>query len=460
MTEIMEDSVEIDLTIDGEDWDLIEAEVELSQVAVPNYVDLVMTPAPSSVDNLPSDITELVGAGFSLSANNELISERTTDANEDSLLFEGNLANISPTGENVYEAIAYDPGQQAFNIGAESGSVINQTIDLKTSTFLEPDSPVGEQTGIYPIKASRLVQEVLNEAGINDFEINLFDRGRVMISNSPVLQYEITTATDEILTFQSRKVPVKAALNRAREMCRAEWWFDKSGTFHFGTPEVVKHELQYITNTSAGITTPPYQSVRVIGSNIATTDGYGSAHLLQDQSKQIVQEARIARPARSGSQAEKVIVLNETVEPVFEYVNAEISTEQQAENTALKICDELAKQQASGEITVVGFPEVTPFDGLVMPQAANPEGTNYNPNQPMGGQVYGVYKVKHRLNAEDGFITKITVSGPTEVTRTAVVPREDAIATSIDRDVYRDDDARREYVSGAGFGGLAQGDGI
>lgn len=455
MTQIIEDNVQVDLLIDGVEWYLIDAKVELSQVALPNYVDLVMTPKPSEIDKLPDDIRELVGSSFSLSANNELISERDTDAEEDSLLFAGNLANISATGENVYEGIAYDPGQQAFNIGAESGSVINQNLDLQTSAFLEPDAPVGEEVGRYSIKASRLVQLILNEAGITDFEIKLYDGGLIQKLAGPSA-YEINVATDEILTFQSRRVPVKTALNRAREMCRAEWWFDKSGTFHFGTPQPTKHELSLITDTSAGITTPPYQSVRVIGSGVATTDGYGSSHLLQNPGEQIVKEARIGRPQRSGEQSEKVIVLGETIEPVFEYVNAEISTEQQAQNTALKICDELIKQQAQGEITVVGFPEVVPFDGLVMPQAHNPDGTNYHPNQPMGGQVYGVYKVQHRLNNSDGFVTKITVAGPTEITRTAVVPQENAIATSIDRDVYKKDNEgnveRRPYGPGAGTG--------
>jgi hypothetical protein len=521
MTDIIEDNVDVDLQIgtagegfssgssepgvsafddDALYWDVIEMKVEITQVAVPNYVKGKVTPRPETTSklveilnsdpgetdspdeptaagNLPNNgISKLVGSRFRLEVDNDLVAvpgdgdpaTRGTTAevapqDEDNLLFDGRLANISPVGTNLYEIVAYDPGQQAFNIGEESGSIINQKLELTGSSVTgirEPeDAADNNVTGEHEVPASEIVQFIVDEAGLGAKTVVDVSRTSTFSFGSIGRTFEY----DPLIEFKKSVVPVKDALNRVREATRSEWWFDKDGTFYFGDPAelgggVQTYEVNLIKDTSAGITTPPYQSVRVIGSGVATTEGWSGNAKIQDDEEKIVKEANIGLPDAGGSQAEIVIELDpdRLFEPTFKYINAEISTDEQAQNTALKIADELIKQQASGKVTVVGFPEVQPFDGIIMPNTES---------QPMGGQLYDVYAVRHKINASDGFVTEIEVAGPNpnlrgDIDTTTTVEGEDGeteeqrniIATSIDRDVYTPDGKRRAFGPGAGSG--------
>jgi hypothetical protein len=511
MTDIIEDNLDVDLQIgtagkgfsagnseagesafdeDALFWDVVEMKVEITQVAAPNYVkgkvtprpetlgelSDILNPAPGETDapdeptaagNLPNNgISKLVGSRFRLEADNDLVAvpsdgdsaaNRDTSENvdqvEDSLLFDGRLANISPVGTNVYKIIAYDPGQQAFNIGEESGSVINQKLELTGSSVTgirDPqDAEDNNVTGEHEIPASELVQFIIDEAGLGSKAIvELTD------SSEQSLRRSITGSTEVLIPFKKSVVSVKEALNKVREQTRSEWWFDKDGTFYFGDPAelgggVETYELSLIKETSAGIVTPPYQSVRAIGSGVATTEGWAGNSKIQNDEDKIVKEVNIGFPDSGGSQSEVVLELDpdQLFEPTFKYINAELSTEEAVQNSALKIADELIKQQASGKVTVVGFPEVQPFDGILMPNTED---------QPMGGQLYDVYSVRHKLNASDGFVTEIEVAGPNPRLRGEIDVGEEGnrniIPTSIDRDVYTPDGERRAFGSGAGTG--------
>lgn len=508
MTEIIEDNVDTRLQIgttrdgfaagntepgvstfndDAIFWDVIEMKVEITQVAMPNYVKGKVTPQPQftgalndilnpdagetdapdeavSEGSLPNNgISKLVGSRFRLEVHNDLVAvpsdgeetpisrATTTDVppeQEDNLLFDGRLANISPIGTNLYEVIAYDPGQQAFNIGEESGSVINQKLELTGNSVTgirEPEAAAdNNKTGEHVINATQLVNFVTDAAGIGSKKV-----------------IKITGDVDTV-SFKKSVVPVKDALNKVREETNSEWWFDKDGTFYFGDPGelaggVEVYETRLIKDTSAGISTPPYQSVRVIGSGVATTEGWAGNSQIQDDDQKIVKEANIGLPQSGGSQAEVVIELDpeELFEPTFKYINAELSTDEAVQNTTLKVANELIKQQASGNVTVVGFPEVEPFDGIVMPNTQD---------QPMGGQLYEVYAVRHKINPSDGYVTEIEVAGPSQAVRQKIdtdrfvvedgelTEKSNIIATSIDRDVYTPDGKRRAFGPGAGQG--------
>lgn len=503
MTEIIQDFVDVDLQIgtgrDGivdviggsfEDdalfWNVIEMEVELTQAASPNYVKGKVSPKPEYTDTLdeilstgtsPADtsdsnvlpnngISKLVGSHFRLEVDNEFVtvqSDQTTnkirqtsdsvsDVDEDRLLFNGRLANISPIGTNLYEIIAYDPGQQAFNIGAESGSIINQKLDFtgNSISFRDPEDEVDNNiTGDTSETAIDIVESVVDAAGLSS-------RTKILTEDFKADTGSAAVPADQFIRVDFKKlvVPVKEALNRVRELTNTEWWFGKNGVFYFGDPGndalgdsgSQVYETRLITDTSAGITTPPYQSVRVIGRGVASTEGWTGNASIQDENDALVVTANIAQPDAGGQQAETIIQLDpiSLQEPTFKYINAEIATDKQAQNTALKIANELIKQQASGTVTVVGMAEVEPFDGILMP---NTEA------QPMGGQLYDVYAVRHRLNASDGFVTEIEVAGPNPRIRAEAdvgEESEDIIATSIDRDVYTPDGERRAFGSGAG----------
>lgn len=440
MTQIFNDNVEVTLTIDGDPWRVKDAEVELSRMDTPNYADLLMVPDPDETAlDLPTPIDKLIGSDFRLEADNTLISERATDAEEDNLLFDGLLANISATGRNVYEGIAYDPGQQPFAIGedddgeqtaeteaAAGGSIMNDKIVINQAEY-DYDIMFNATSGVtfeeQTIQASELVERAVEKVGIDEYEIDLREGGITVEGQNG----SYTGGFERTFVFADNLIPVREALNKAREWCKAEWWFDKEGVFHFGVPRPTRHELRFITDADAGKTTPPYQSVRVIGSGAASAEGYARTSMeIEDK---IVVEAEIALDENRDA-TPNFVTPGEGKQPRFDYHNLEVSTDAQARATVTKLIEDLAEQQADGSVTVVGFPEIVPMDGIVMPSGEEgdyPEDDIRNA-QPMGGLGYNVYKVTHRLNSSDGFITKIQVAGVTGVTKT-VVSSEQASTT-------------------------------
>jgi len=428
MSEIYNDNVQIDMTIGGDEWLVSEAEVQLSQVDTPNFVDInKMVPAEGV--KVPSPVTSLVSKDFELHADNDLYSERASDASEDTLLFKGKLANISAIGTKSYEGIAYDPSQQPVAAPGEgsgfggNGSVLNHKIyvrspyygvlfqwGLTSGTTYEPKTRKGSEL------AAKVAREI---PGVDDYEIQLTKGG--VTREGP--NGSVTGAFDRELKFENVTTTIQNAVTKIKEECECDWWFDKEGKLYFGVPEPIAHELRFITDASDGITTPPYQSVKVIGSGVATEEGYSK--------KQLVAEDRITIKATFAEKkpGEYQAVFEEDAEtdlpePMFTYRNAEISTEAQARSTAKKIVEDLAKQAADGEITVTGFPEITPFDAVIMPHASEEKKEkgipNYQEGMPMGGNRYGVYKVVHRLNGSDGFKTKVEVCGLSNVAGIAV----------------------------------------
>lgn len=417
MTQVFNDTVETELLIDGAEWLVVEAIVERTREATPDYVDMIIVPDRESAETeIPSrnEIDNLIGAPFELYADNQLISERVTNAEEDSLLFKGNISNITPTGEKSFEALAYDPSQQAFaETEGGGGSLKNTTFRPKPPKY-GYNAMYNESSGVtyqpITVTVKELVESALDALNINNYEIRVQKGGIERDGYTGAFNKEITLERQPQMT-------VKEALEKAREAAAAEWWFDKEGVFHFGLPDPTRHNLQYITDTSAGKTTPPYQSVKVIGSGAASQEGFSRTSMeIEDK---IVKEANLAvRESENGKQS-IVPDYDPTVlkEPVFEYKNLSVSTDKQAENTVKRIVEDIGEQQAEGKVTVVGFPEVVPLDGIVMPQATDNNGENYNPRQPMGGYGYNVYKVTHFLNGSDGFTTEIEVSGLTGITK-------------------------------------------
>jgi hypothetical protein len=520
MTEILQDNVDTVLQIgttgetitegssepgtytinesDGIFWDVVEMEVELTQAPKPNYAKGKVTPKPQYRQTLQEKLdisaqnpgarataegetpnrgfSRLIGSKFVFEAQNNFVAQEGADtttvprasdpsADSDDLLFNGRLANISPIGTDLYKVTAYDPGQQVFNFGESSGSLINQKLELTGNTVsglagepLDPSEQAAippepnNEPGEYEIAAEDLVNFIVREAG---FSKKVVDTESLQQFGAGPRGIRLNLGGEDIyISFKKSVVTVKKALNKLRNQARAEYWFDKDGTFYFGDPAtlgggVSTYRVNLITDTSAGITTPPYQSVRVIGSGVASESGWAGNAKIQSQSDKIVKEANIGLPDTTPGSPAIQLDPGTLFEPTFKFIDSSISTEQTAENTALKIADKLIAQQAEGTVTVVGFPEIQPFDGILLPNT---------PDQPMGGQLYDVYAVKHRLNADDGFITEISVAGPNPNIRGTIdgseAGKSNQISTPLDLDnaVYTPDGETRAFAPGAGEG--------
>lgn len=134
-------------------------------------------------------------------------------------------------------------------------------------------------------------------------------------------------------------------------------------------------DVRYITQTSAGKQTPPYQRVVVTGGRNATADE--GSHM-------------IGRDPVVGTAGEG--------EPVFRTTDHSITTQENADLAAKDILQELQRQQATGSVTVVGRPDIRPLDSVTLPDH-------------LGGESYAVGSITHTINNTDGFITKIGCEG-------------------------------------------------
>jgi hypothetical protein len=259
---------------------------------------------------------------------------------------------------------------------------------------VEQENAEGKVTEILSYYA---VKYILDELGITDRDI------------SGIIKREGTEYTVGEETYKGGyNVPLQFAdpsgtaaelLDQIATLTESTYWFDKEGTFIFGPPDISEYNLRYITETTAGITTPPYQSVKVIGTGVASEEGFTATNQITEEP--IVKTAALEPVDQSEGGFE--VRENALRDPVYRYKSADLVTDQQVELAVNDLIQKIGEQQKTGEITVVGFPEVTLDDVLVMPDT---------PSQPMGGEDYSVTKITHRINNSDGFTTKIQVTAP------------------------------------------------
>lgn len=449
-----DDIQEAKLLIDGDPWFLLQSRVELSTASTPDYVNLILAPTPSTAEDLPDDPTLTQENGGLLGATFELIIDTELSAgprgNEITKIFTGNLANLSRAGQGAWEGIAWDPSHQVFASGegeANAGNFLNSRINIPASSDEPkgPDSalPNGQLTTVqFPtkgslntpsatmIRATNLVELIIEASPLESYQVetHFADSPGVKIGTRPDGS-EVYGGIDRYLFFSNQRISISDALERIENATNSTWWFDRDGIFHIGAPTpgnpIQSYNLKFITDTTAGKTTPAWQGVRVIGSGVVSEDGWDRANMNPDN------------PAISAARLSENGVIDEgkLAEPVFTYRNLEIQTKAEADAVAKEIVNKLQKQQADGTVSVVGFPEIRPLDAIEMPNTEH---------QPMGGARYSVQKVVHKINPKDGFITDIHVGGLT---------RESSTLYEEDIDLEK---AENVFGGGAGAGGRIQ----
>lgn len=413
----------ISLKIDGSEWYPLEINVELTTHATPDYVDMIISPPSSVLENLdgsPSQTAEnggLLGTEFTLDVNTEL--EFGGRSTEQTRIFTGKLANLSTAAQGAWEAVAFDPSHQSFasaDTVENQGNFFNSTINLPASTdstkFEENDPYFAQPSITKPyasqIKASELAKNIIEESDIsssaNDYEIKLADHPGYTIGKRPDGSL-VQGGIDRLLFFSSQEITVKEALERITTATNSAYWFDENGKFYIGAVEqgspIDVFDLSFITETSAGKSTPAWQGVQVIGSGVVSEDGWDKTNMNSENPS--LSAAALKDDGKTDTDKLK--------EPVYTYRNLEIQTQAEADAVAKEIVNDLKDQQEKGKVSVVGLPEIRPLDAIQMPQASDENAPNYNPDQPMGGKRYSVVKVVHKINPSDGFVTDIHVGG-------------------------------------------------
>lgn len=426
MTEIYQDNLDVTAIIGGDktgrdeysqrlenmrnddtdvnEWEIVEAEVVLTHRSTPNYVDMIIVPGeetdyPAIPQRRPGEdgavdrsIDGMLGKTFTLDVDTDI--RATTPGPEVTRLFTGNIANMTPMGDGSFEAIANDRTQEPF-LDDETGA--GRDIQNDTIVIARPTAGPGgtiSNVGDRSLRVSEIIEKICEKLDIPQDERHInVERGGKNVGETPNGE-TILKGFDAKIEFEAWVINIQDALTRAEEASNAYWWFDRYGEFHFGPlipdEDIRSYEMQFITDSSAGLTTPPYRSVKVIGDGVASEEGWTRSSMISESKYTTGGNVYVDEDSA------------ELAEPTFVYRNMEISTASEADNVRNKIVDKLRKQRASGTITLVGFPELYPNDAVQMPN---------DESQPMGGERYGVNSVTHRLNSSDGFITKVEVEG-------------------------------------------------
>ena len=451
------DELKPELIIDGQEWNLISAKVVHSQTEQPNYAEIKCVPSLDiGADALPESLPSLRGSSAQLSCKTDLSEARANIAEEngaefetDSLLFGGRVARIYPVGDKSVDVVLFDPGQSLFeqssgespeeddeqtddntpggggtatgprqedttisedeessssSQGADQTSIQNKVIDLTESQFTREVEQEEAEGKVTEILAYYAVKYILDELGITDRDIS----GIIKREGTEYTVGEETYKGGYNVPLQFPEPTGTAAelLDKVATLTDSTYWFDKEGTFIFGPPDISEYKLRYITDTTAGITTPPYQSVKVIGTGVASEQGFAATSQIAENP--IIKRANLSPISQSGESSSdegSAIQTDPSVlrEPTYTYKSADLVTDQQVQSAVNNIATKIYEQQKTGEITIVGFPEVTLDDVLIMPDTDT---------QPMGGEDYAVTKITHRINNGDGFTTKIEVTAP------------------------------------------------
>jgi len=273
---------------------------------------------------------------------------------------------------------------------------------------------IGTEEKFY-FPTSILEGKIVDKVGIKDYEISIGENTEIGTERKSLKEgYSYETP----VRFEATEAPAMSVLEKLSEHTNSVWWFDGSGTFHFGEPKTEIYKLSYVKDASAGKTTPPYQSVKVIGGGGASTNSIDKSSLMEKTPTTVARSIKNVKIAR---QREKIkqeegddfneqedltqnqrdvyeVQKGELVEPTFVYRDKSIMSKKEAQAIANAIITKLVTQTMQGYVKIVGWANIEPFDIIEMPDY-------------MGSEQYLVQGVKHTLDTSNGFETRIEVGG-------------------------------------------------
>lgn len=190
---------------------------------------------------------------------------------------------------------------------------------------------------------------------------------------------------DRITTANFTSTSCRDALKQLCEFWGLWWYVDADNIVHIVDAEDGiegdEHTLQYVTETSDGLQTPPYRRVIVRGGPDTDESGSTSHMFSRNQVQGVAWDEGIDPSAET-----------------FVYEDRSITSARVAQNVAEGILREAKRQAQTGEITVVGDPALRPLDVVMLPDS-------------MGGVEYVVGSIVHEISNSDGYVTTIGLSG-------------------------------------------------
>ncbi|AGM11353.1 late control GPD [Halogranum tailed virus 1] len=388
---VYDQELHVEVDIGGNKWKPIDGNVTRSRYNEADTVQMMAVPDPDeNPDAVPveeQEITVRLGPRSSVTTDGE-----RDFVNDDLLVtvFTGYVTNVFDFGDGSWEIEA-----------------VNYMLDLKTTNvYVSVDTY---------ISTSNLVEEVVKDvnlfAGIDlDYNIDLSPTfpGPYGYSRWSATGQQ-PEATDELISREYTGVKAAKVLDELSEAANAIWWIDANNTLQFGPTNTAAHKLSWVTETSAGKQTPPYKSVKVVGDNIVSTEGWARSQMLSEATG--LSQGQLQR---LGAEDEE-IGAGGLVPPTFTYRNESIKTQAEAEQIRNRILDELQQQQAGGHVTIVGRPMIDILDVIEMPDSFGRTSTSPDEESEfIEPAQYIVQKVEHRLSGQDGYVTRIECGGLAE----------------------------------------------
>jgi len=385
---VFDQAIDAEIIIGGDEWKAVNAEIERSRYDEIDTVKMITVPDPDeNPDAVPDEGDDIV---IRLGPRSSVTDEGGRDMVDDDLLvtvYTGYISNV------------FDFGDLSWQIEA-----VNFLRELKTTDVFYSVDQFASKSEI----VKQVLEYVKRETGIDlEYEIDLTESIRTDYGYGRYAATGVIASdTDGLIAREFTGETAASILNDLSESSNSTWWIDSRNKLYFGPTKTAKHKLSWVTDTTAGKQTPPYKSVKVIGDNIVSNEGWNKAQMLSEST------------GFSGRTLEGLGVENELVgsggltPPTYTYRNEGIKTQEEAETTANKLLNELQQQQSGGSVTIVGRPMIDTLDIIEMPDSfgrtAESDTSDTNFIEPA---QYLVQKVTHTLNGRDGFTTKIECGG-------------------------------------------------
>ena len=384
MTGAVFDSVDTTVTVSGDSYGLLEAELKSN---------ITKTPAESTIKVF--DWEDLGAPDF----RSEI--------------------NVSVNEENVYSGIVRNNNYQKNNDVIKI-KCSNISSELKSNTYTstyaknkESMNSVGIDKEDYPNEkaVSEIVEDVVLEAFDGIEGLTVEDNLKLTIDTDDVIfrsdldltetddLYPANTANktkfgvgteyeDFGVTLDIEEESCKSVLDKLANIAGGIWYINDKNQVVFGKPEVSEEnqdgtpiEIKYVKEKDNGRVQPPYKGVKVVGGDISRTEVRFEENKVGITTKYV----KTYNPT----------IVEKGEKPRYKYEDPDINTREQAEKVAKNLLSKIKNREQSGSVTGLGNTEkISPYSIVRMPKQ-------------LGGYMFMTKFVKHNINNQDGFITKV-----------------------------------------------------
>jgi hypothetical protein len=360
--------VSLTVEVDGTEYpsDRVDHVTDRHDTCAESEMDLVTTDDASAISTIDSTTK--------LYINEELV-------------FTGRPSNVENNGPlslrvTAYDAI-YDLKRMTFrDITSEDAERISDVPVAEIAEQEQPGSDVAEVRRFDDMPRTIVADRILSQTGY-EYNIETVDNRPIEVSSSTqnvwdVLMERVVKPTDSVI------------------------YVDEENVVHITDDPPSKiyklGQSNGVLETTAGKQTPAYQSVVVYGTSPVSEKGREASHMFPS--------TPVIGAAGEGF-------------PRYWTNNDAIKTDNEAQQVANFLLKEFQKQQAGGNVTIVGDPLIRPLDVIEMPDH-------------MGSEQYLVSGVNNLCDTDEGYRTIVYCGGLIEESAPGTQSQAEAATEAVD----------------------------